>query len=44
MWQKSWREDALRRSAAGKDTVGRVCVGALEAACSQVDTTSLAAL
>jgi hypothetical protein len=44
MWQKSWREDALPRSAAGKNMAVRIRVGVLRATWSLVDTTSAAAL
>jgi hypothetical protein len=42
MWQQSGREGALRRSAAGRNTVGRVCVCVLTAGVPLGDTTSRA--
>jgi hypothetical protein len=44
MWQQSGREDALRRSAAGRNTVSRVCVGVLRAGVPLGDMTFRAAL
>jgi hypothetical protein len=44
MRQQSGREDALRRSVAGRNTVGRVCVAVPRAGVPLGDMTSRAAL